>query len=107
MRLTQKEVESIVQAIASNLSNQHAQLRLFGSRTDPTLKGGDIDLLLLVENENSRSKLVSKKHYLLADIKAAIGEQKIDLKIASLAELKSDPFLKAIYSKSILIKDFN
>ena len=107
MRLTPEEVAGIVQALTLSLSGHSAELRLFGSRTDDTLRGGDIDLLLLVGDKEFRSQLVMNKHYMLADIKSKIGEQKIDLKIASKADLETDPFLKVVYLKSVLIKIFN
>ncbi len=107
MRLTPNEISGIVQALSMSLSSHPAELRLFGSRVDDTLKGGDIDLLLIVANVNFRSELISNKHYLLADIKAAIGEQKIDLKIVLKKDLETDPFLKLIYPTSILIWRFS
>lgn len=107
MRLTPEEIAGIVQALKLSLSGHSAELRLFGSRIDDSRKGGDIDLLLIVPEQELRSQLISNKHYLLSDIKAAIGEQKIDLKIVTKADLDIDPFLKVIYPSSVLIFDFN
>lgn len=49
---------------------------LFGSRVDDTLKGGDIDLYLEVEEHND---LFTKKRKFLSRIKRELGEQKIDV----------------------------
>jgi len=66
MRLTPDEIAGIVQALKVSLSNHPAELRLFGSRTDDLRKGGDIDLLLIVADQEFRSELVSHKHYTLS-----------------------------------------
>ena len=102
MRLTSKEIEGIIKGISIHLQDCPAELRLFGSRTDDAKRGGDIDLLLIVA-PSIKSDVTENKHYLLADIKTEIGEQKIDLKIATADDIKQDPFLKVIYPNSILI----
>jgi len=106
MRLIKSEITGLTQAIADNLGDISAELRLFGSRVDDSLKGGDIDLLLIVSNDNDRDQVVYNKHYILADMKTNIGDQKIDLKITTEHELKTDPFLKSIYPSSLQLKVF-
>lgn len=57
-------------------------------------------------NKNDKKtldRLLSQKHYLLADMKELIGDQKIDLKIAQFSEVDQDPFLKTIYPGSLLL----
>jgi predicted nucleotidyltransferase len=49
---------------------------LFGSRADDCKKGGDIDLFI---ETNDKTDLFEKKIKFLAQIKKAIGEQKIDV----------------------------
>ena len=49
---------------------------LFGSRVDDSLKGGDIDLYLVLDNHNN---LFKKKIQFLARVKRELGEQKIDI----------------------------
>jgi len=53
-------------------------MRLFGSRTDDSQRGDDIDLL--VEPQKSDvSKLVRAELSMLADLQTQLGEQKTDV----------------------------
>lgn len=84
MRLTDKEKSVIRKAVAE--ADPAARIFLFGSRTDDTGKGGDIDLLILSDFLGRAEKREIK--FRLFD---ALGEQKIDLLIAR--DL-SDPFVR-------------
>ena len=86
----------------NHLAGNSGKLYLYGSRTDDDLRGGDIDLLLVVTESTVCDELLSKKHYILADIKEKIGEQRIDLGITTEAELKQNDFYQAIFPKAIL-----
>lgn len=101
MRLTPQEITKLIQAIQEFLGQNPAELRLFGSRTDDKRKGGDIDLLLVVDNAEFNNQLNLQKHLVLARMKELIGDQKIDLRITHPAEIKSDPFLQLIYPQSV------
>ena len=103
MRLSEQEISHIINAVSPFIRGQKAEIRLYGSRTDDHLKGGDIDLLLLVNNPEFVDTLSARKHEILAQMKSLIGEQRIDLKITHKEELKEDPFLKSIMSTSILL----
>ena len=46
MRLSQSQIESIRHAVRKVLGSQGVVIRLFGSRADDDLRGGDIDLLV-------------------------------------------------------------
>lgn len=72
MRLTRQEQ----QAIKTTIQGYDAQARvlIFGSRADPTKKGGDIDVLVITESLGFSDKL-----NILADLHGLLGEQKIDL----------------------------
>ena len=59
IRLTQKEVNIIKGAVAS--LDAEARIFLFGSRTDPLKKGGDIDLLVLSQKLKSIDSLEIQK----------------------------------------------
>ena len=103
MRLTSEQIQTIKQTAYSVLGAD-SRVILFGSRVDDAKKGGDIDLLLLVENPNLEAELAENKHYLLAAIKKNIGDQKIDLLVSSYPAVKTDPFLKMVFPKSLLLK---
>lgn len=74
MRLKQYEVDTI----KTNFINtfQDGEVFLFGSRTNDSKRGGDIDLFLEVVN---RTDLFEKKIKFLAKLKRALGDQKIDI----------------------------
>lgn len=72
MRLSNKEIEAIKSVVMEFDTN--AEVKLFGSRTDDTKKGGDIDLLV-ISNKISFSDKIS----ILIRLKEKIGEQKIDI----------------------------
>ena len=71
MRLSNEEI-NLLKSSLYRLSKE-AKLYLFGSRTDDTKRGGDIDLLVI-------SKELTKKHLrgLRLDFFQQFGEQKID-----------------------------
>lgn len=84
-----------------------AELRLFGSRVDDNAKGGDIDLLLIVKDEDTRARILFNKSEILTDIKTLIGEQKIDLIITTEQGIHDSAFLTSIYPDSKLLKVFS
>lgn len=74
MRLAPQEQLAIRDTI--HQADADAMIYLFGSRTDDTAKGGDIDLLVLSKTINLMAKLeiLSKLHHRL-------GERKIDIAV--------------------------
>jgi len=76
MRLTEYELTSIVKSFHNHFHT--GDIFLFGSRADDTKKGGDIDLYIDTQDSND---LFEKKLHLLSDIKAKLGDQKIDIVI--------------------------
>jgi uncharacterized protein len=107
MRLKSAEIDGIINAVAPFVARNKAELRLYGSRIDDALKGGDIDLLLLCASESIAKKLRLEKHKILAKVEANIGEQKIDLTIRNMTEATVDPFLQKIISESLILHVFN
>lgn len=103
MRLSPKEIQSFIAALSPFLIHVDAELGLYGSRVDDARKGGDIDLLLLVNTKKTRDQILLNQHKILAAIKKQIGEQKIDLKVATHTEIDTDSFLQSIFSISILL----
>ena len=76
MRLSTTEIQAIREVI--RLHDPDACIRLFGSRVNDQLRGGDIDLLILSGTLTYRDKL--KIRYQLKD---KLGNQKIDLIITT------------------------
>lgn len=72
MRLAENEIAVIKQIIAE--LDPVARIYLFGSRTDDTKKGGDIDIIILSKNLTLKDKL--KIRY---ELKNILGNRKIDL----------------------------
>jgi len=60
---------------------QNTKIYLFGSRTDETKRGGDIDLYLDVD-ETNQSGLFEKKIQFLVQLNKILGEQQIDVVIS-------------------------
>ncbi len=91
MRLNVYEVDTIKKAVHN--FDEHAQIILYGSRTDDTKKGGDIDILII--SDKIKNKELRKIRLKLYDI---LGEQKID--IISTPEINS-AFLNYAYISGI------
>lgn len=75
MRLTEFE-KKILTETSAKIFGAKTHLILFGSRVNNNAKGGDIDLLLVPENNNN---LFSHKIQFLVEVKNKLGDQKIDL----------------------------
>lgn len=84
MRLDENERIAITSSIKE--LDPQAKIYLFGSRTDPAKKGGDIDLLILSQYLTNSDKLSLKRR-----IFEKIEEQKIDILIA---RDTTDPFVR-------------
>ncbi|MDD5226712.1 MAG: nucleotidyltransferase domain-containing protein [Candidatus Omnitrophica bacterium] len=80
MRLSETEIVSI-RSVFSRFNGKAGALYLFGSRIDPSKRGGDIDLLLLFKNESARASFL-RLDFLVA-LKEKLGERKIDLTLAT------------------------
>lgn len=107
VRLTSQQIAGIVDGVAEFVQGGDAELRLHGSRVDLDRKGGDIDLLLITPSDGMRDTLMQRKHHLLSAIKKNIGDQKIDLTIASQTQIETDPFLQIIFPTSVLLHCFS
>ncbi len=74
MRLDYQEQSTIRDAI--HQADAEAMIYLFGSRTNDTAKGGDIDLLVLSKTINLMAKLE-----ILTQLHQRLGERKIDIAV--------------------------
>ena len=77
MRLSEQQCSIIRSSVAENFGAD-AVVRLFGSRTDDSQRGGDIDLLIETQ-QSDVNKLVRAELTMLADLQTQLGEQKIDV----------------------------
>lgn len=106
MRLSEQERAGIIEAVAVHVGSMRARLLLYGSRARDDLKGGDIDLLVVVDTPLEADKLSMKEHVLLSDIKKKIGDRKIDLVIKSNDVIQNDPFWQLASRSAVLLKDY-
>lgn len=79
IRLSEKEISTICELFKDSFKEDD-HLWLFGSRTDPNKKGGDIDLYIETSITDA-SLILEAKIKFSANIKLAIGDQKIDIVI--------------------------
>ncbi len=100
MRLKQNEVIQITEYVQSIIKGQKGELRLYGSRADDSLKGGDIDLVLILPNSEEKNKFHVPIHEIIAALKTKIGDRKIDFKIISQSETQK-PFWSLALKRSV------
>ncbi len=91
MRLTDCEVKTIKESIRA--LDKNSNVYLFGSRSDDTKRGGDIDLLIISKKLGYDDSIrIRQKLY------ENLGEQKIHIIISKDI---LDPFVKIAYSQGI------
>jgi predicted nucleotidyltransferase len=76
MRITPEQRKTIGETAVAHFG-EGVKIFLFGSRTDPEKRGGDIDLL--IENVPSENISLKTKIAFLSDLKRQMGDQKIDI----------------------------
>ncbi|WP_395947041.1 nucleotidyltransferase domain-containing protein [Caedibacter taeniospiralis] len=81
MRLTEYEAQAIKSCFLKVFGA--GSIYLFGSRIDDGKKGGDIDLYIVPAQDFRRTMLLEKKLDFLVSLKSLIGEQKIDVVVAT------------------------
>ncbi len=70
-------------AVAREVWGDMAMVYLFGSRTDDTKRGGDIDLFIQLEKEPAPKEVMLQKAQFLSKLDILLGEQKIDLLVST------------------------
>ena len=80
IRLTQDEIKAIKDT-AKEIFGSNVKVWLFGSRVNPKLKGGDIDIYIEIPAYEDTNVFKKKVKYLVS-LENKIGEQKIDLIVA-------------------------
>jgi len=76
MRLSSR-TRRIIREAAIEIFGPHARILVFGSRTDDTAKGGDIDLL--VQTVDPVEQRERKALQLIARLQLRLGDQPIDV----------------------------
>ena len=77
MRLTDKQIQIIKEATA-DIFGPDACVWLFGSRTDDTRRGGDIDLYVETPTSDQR-EIQARRNRLWIRLQRQLGEQRIDI----------------------------
>jgi predicted nucleotidyltransferase len=78
MRLDPEQISAIKTAIADILGKA-AEVYLFGSRTDTSRRGGDIDLLIVLPHTLGADQRLDVRLKILAELHRRLGERKVDL----------------------------
>ncbi|MCA1754015.1 MAG: nucleotidyltransferase domain-containing protein [Spirochaeta sp.] len=82
MRLSARQRHTIRTVVRQHFG-PNAEVRLFGSRTDDTRRGGDIDLLIECPDMDPNSQsAVEAKLRIISSLHKTIGERKIDIVLA-------------------------
>ena len=86
MRLTPAQIDTI-KSTAQAVLGEGVQVTLFGSRVDDTLKGGDVDLMVAVDQAVAEPALMAAR--VASRIERAMDGRKVDvvLKAPNLLEL--------------------
>lgn len=98
-RLTPQEILSI-KATAENVFGKGTVARLFGSRTNPSARGGDIDLLIEVDNP-AKTDFEHEARF-RSGLEKLIGERKIDVQLHSAGQ-EMTPMKTIALSSSIVL----
>ena len=98
MRLKQRDIDAI-KAAACETFGDTAVVRLFGSRVDDSLRGGDIDLHLEVEDGKQDVEHAARFRWRLFDM---IDPQKIDL-VFRIPERPMRPIDHVAYEEGIVL----
>lgn len=102
MRLSDSEISQILAALGPHLQEVQARLMLFGSRVNDSLRGGDIDLALVVFNADDFHRLSRDSYKLLASIKMHLEcDERIDLLVTTPERREADPFQKMALASAI------
>lgn len=100
MRITPEQTRAIV-ATAAELAGADVRIRLFGSRVDDGLQGGDIDLL--VECARPVEKPVWLAARLTARLQRVLGDRRIDVLVIDPSTLL-EPVHHAARANGVLLQ---
>lgn len=80
MRLTERQINTILHLARQETGNR-TRVRVFGSRLDDTARGGDIDLLLELQESVDNPALVSAR--ISALVSRAMDGRKVDVLLSA------------------------
>ena len=103
MRLSPNEIEVFTRVLSYALKEGDGSLYLYGSRTDDSLKGGDIDLLLVINSCEKAREFQKERASLLSQFKKHLGERRIDFSILSMTQLSEDVFYANVFRTAVLL----
>ena len=95
MRLKETEVKAIVDSVKD--MDKDAHVYLFGSRTDDSKKGGNIDLLVISQKLDYEDTIKIRQR-----LYEKLGEQKIHIIIAKDTDTKN-AFVACAYKEGVLL----
>ncbi len=93
MRLNQFQIDTI-NKLAGKHFGKETNVYLFGSRTDDNKKGGDIDLFINTANEATLT--IEAKIRFMAELKAKIGDRKIDVVFDNASTRQKKNFYRSV-----------
>lgn len=99
MRLTTQQ-KTIIKQVVLELCSADTNVFLFGSRLDDNKKGGDIDLLIQIEQEVTNPALLAAQ--IQSRVMRQIGEQKIDVLLMA-PNLTNLPIHDVALEKGVLL----
>ena len=105
MRIDQNDklkIKIAVDEICKKFKLKWVEISLFGSRTKDHLKGGDLDLIILLE-ELADSNLRNIKAEFLLALYYQLGEQKIDLVIDWPNNINNKDFINHINKEKCIL----
>jgi len=94
IRLPEKYILFIKDIVKS--FDKGAKIFIFGSRTDPFKKGGDIDIFVLSDNITWRERRKIK-----VELIKKFGERKIDFIVMNKQKAKNDVFARKVLEEGI------
>ena len=92
VRLSRTEIKNLKESVSS--ADPHANIYLFGSRTDLTKRGGDIDILIISQSIK-KSDLTNIRWNFFEEF----GEQKMD--IVTDDGTVQTPFVEMVFPKAV------
>lgn len=103
MRLSNFESDAILTAVKESIHPAGFDIFLFGSRTKDSSRGGDIDLLLLLDDQSLLDRSIAIKVAILDAIDKKMGERRVDLTMASKDPSRQSEFVKSILASAQLL----